>query len=107
MLSGLVLILETIRISPSAFLFAKKCTQATRFTDYDGHEVLIERGTSVQLPVYAIHHDAQYYERPNEFRPERFDEVSADELTKAGLFFPFGSGPRLCLGTKKNNLIDF
>lgn len=94
------LFLETIRISPSAFLFAKKCTQPIRLADYDGSELLVERGTSVQLPVYAIHHDAQYYERPNEFRPERFDEVSADERRKAGLFLPFGSGPRLCLGKK-------
>lgn len=60
---------------------------------------MIERGTSVQLPIYAIHHDEQYYEQPNVFNPDRFNSVSAEALRKNGLFLSFGNGPRLCLGT--------
>lgn len=92
-------------------------------TDFDGKTVLIESGTSIQLPVYAIHHgtlvqkvdflsktsndmffttflylDERFYDAPNSFRPERFDLQSVNELKKRGQFLPFGDGPRQCLG---------
>lgn len=98
---------ESIRISPSAFLLAKKCTQEIYLTDYDGTQVLIEQGTSVQLPIYAIHHDKQYYEHPDLFIPERFTANSANDLKKNGLFLPFGNGPRICLGDNHKFLYSF
>lgn len=36
----------------------------------DGHRV--RRGTSVVIPIYAIHHDERFWDRPEEFPPERF-----------------------------------
>lgn len=89
---------ETIRIGPSAFLLAKNCTQPIELCDFDGKKLLVESGTSIQLPVYAIHHDERFYEDPNIFRPERFQSVSANELKKNGRFLPFGDGPRQCIG---------
>lgn len=90
--------LETIRIAPTAFLLAKTCTQSIDLSDFDGKTVHIETGTSVQLPIYAIHHDERFYDAPNSFRPERFEVHSANELKKRGQFLIFGDGPRQCLG---------
>lgn len=41
-----------------------------------------------------------FYENPERFDPERFDESNggAKRLKDAGVFIPFGNGPRQCLG---------
>lgn len=89
---------ETLRIGPSAFLLAKACTQPIELYDFDGTRLLVEPGTLIQLPVFAIHHDERFYDMPNSFRPERFQTLSLNELKKSGRFLPFGDGPRQCIG---------
>lgn len=96
--SNLLINIETMRISPSAFLLAKNCTQSIELTDFDGGKFVVEAGTSIQLPVYAIHHDERFYDEPNSFKPQRFEFQSSNELKKNGKFLPFGDGPRICLG---------
>ncbi|XP_031636398.1 probable cytochrome P450 28a5 [Contarinia nasturtii] len=91
---------ETIRISPSAFLLAKNCTQSIELDDLGGTKLLVERGTSIQFPIFAFHHDERFYDEPNSFKPHRFDSQSVNELKKCGRFLPFGDGPRICLGQK-------
>lgn len=91
-------VLETIRISPSAFLLAKNCTQPIELFDFDDRKLLVEPGTSIQLPVFAIHHDQRFYDEPNSFKPERFESMASGEMNKSGIFLPFGNGPRICLG---------
>lgn len=99
-------LVETIRIGPSAFLLAKNCTQAIELCDFDGTKLLVEPGTSIQLPVYAIAHDDRFYDEPNSFKPQRFEFQPANELKKSGKFLPFGNGPRICLGKSKSNQFD-
>lgn len=77
---------------------AKTCAEPIDVQDYDGKVVRIEKGTCIQLPLYAIHHDDDYYREPDTFQPERFDSTSLKELRDHGLFLPFGNGPRICLG---------
>lgn len=90
--------IETIRIGPSAFLLAKNCTQPIELCDFDGKKLLVEPGTSIQLPIFAIHHDERFYDEPNSFKPHRFESQMPNELKKSGRFLPFGDGPRICLG---------
>lgn len=99
-------IVETIRVGPSAFLLAKACTQPIELCDFDGNRLLVEPGTSIQLPVFAIHHDERFYDEPNSFRPERFQTVPSNELKKSGRFLPFGDGQRQCIG-KSNESNQF
>ncbi|XP_055298123.1 probable cytochrome P450 28a5 isoform X2 [Sitodiplosis mosellana] len=91
---------ETIRIGPSAFLLAKCCTEPIELHDYDGTKLLVEAGTSIQLPVFALHHDERFYEKPNSFQPERFELQSPNELKRRGQFLAFGDGQRICIGQK-------
>lgn len=53
----------------------------------------------IVAPVYALHHDPDIYEDPEEFRPERFEP---DEFQKRPIcaFMPFAQGPRNCLALK-------
>src|ERR1700738_1596173 len=41
--------------------------------------------------------DPRYFFDPDEFRPERWIEGLANRLP-AGAYFPFGDGPRRCIG---------
>lgn len=77
---------------------AKTCTEAIELHDYDGSVINIESGTCIQLPLYAIHHDADHYPEPDVFKPERFNAKVLHELRDNGRFMPFGKGPRVCLG---------
>lgn len=60
----------------------------------DGHRV--RRGTSVVIPIYAIHHDERFWDRPEEFPPERFLPGGAKQHRSA--YLPFGGGRRRCIG---------
>ncbi|XP_059224654.1 probable cytochrome P450 6a14 [Stomoxys calcitrans] len=61
--------------------------------------LIIEKGTTVVIPVDAIHHDPEYYEQPNEFKPERFT-ASENEKRHSCAYLPFGDGPRNCIGMR-------
>lgn len=85
---------------PLAFLTAKICTQTTELEDYDGRPIRIDEGTVVQIPTYSVHHDPEHWPNPDEFNPDRFDELNGGvkAFKDQGIFFPFGNGPRACLG---------
>lgn len=81
---------ESLRVySPAHSLFR----EAT--ADVSVGEYTIPEGDVVYLPECVIHHDERWWDEPSEFRPERFAGES-DRPTCA--FFPFGVGPRRCIG---------
>jgi len=55
----------------------------------------VHKGMIIWIPLYAIHHDEKYYDDPEEFRPERF----LDNYDSSS-YFPFGLGPKMCLGQR-------
>lgn len=52
------------------------------------------------LPINALHSHPDFYEHPEKFDPDRFDESKGGvkRFKDAGVFIPFGNGPRQCLG---------
>lgn len=71
--------------------------KATKDYDVPGESLTIKKGQNIIIPMYSIHNDPEYYPDPATFDPERF---TAEEKSKRpnGTFFPFGEGPRLCIG---------
>jgi cytochrome P450 len=53
--------------------------------------------TSVYIVPYVIQRDSRWFDQPELFRPERWLNGAANELPRFA-YFPFGGGPRLCIG---------
>lgn len=54
-------------------------------------------GDSVSVQQWVLHRDPRFYEDPDTFRPERWNEEFRDSLPRFA-YFPFGGGPRRCIG---------
>lgn len=64
-------------------------------TSLDG--VRVAPGTTIQLNMYGIHRDERWWAAPDSFRPERWlDDADRPEYAS----FPFGGGPRHCIGMR-------
>lgn len=79
-------------MNPAFGTVARKCTKDYKIPDSN---IVIETGTSIIIPVAAIHRDPKYYDQASEFIPERFDEENKTSIDD--MFMPFGRGPRLVM----------
>ncbi|XP_072144480.1 cytochrome P450 3A21-like [Dermacentor andersoni] len=61
--------------------------------------VKLKQGDLITIPVYAMHHDPQYFPDPWAFKPERFDDENVASI-KPYTYLPFGGGPRNCLALR-------
>uniref|UniRef100_A0A452XHS1 Secologanin synthase n=1 Tax=Aegilops tauschii subsp. strangulata TaxID=200361 RepID=A0A452XHS1_AEGTS len=56
-------------------------------------------GVVLMLPLLCVHHDKEVWGADaDKFRPERFSEGISKASADAPAFFPFGWGPRVCIG---------
>ncbi|XP_059488623.1 cytochrome P450 6k1-like [Neocloeon triangulifer] len=91
---------ESVRKYPPIGVMNRICTK--NYT-IPGTDVKIEEGTAVAIPVYALHHDPQYWPDPERFDPERFNEKNTKKIVPY-TYLPFGEGPRMCLGNRFGRL---
>ena len=47
---------------------------------------------------FVTHRDARYFHEPLQFRPERWLSAEAAATRPRLAYFPFGAGPRVCIG---------
>jgi cytochrome P450 len=59
--------------------------------------VTLRRGDTVFVNIYAMQRRADYFDAPDDFRPERFSP-EREKLLPRGAYLPFGAGPRICIG---------
>ena len=90
---------ETMRIATAGFV-PRQCTKEWKVPNSD---LIIPEGTIVLIPILGLQNDPEYWEQPEEFIPERFSEENKGKI-RSGTYFPFGQGPRICLG---NNFARF
>ncbi|WP_128430978.1 cytochrome P450 [Streptomyces cyaneus] len=86
------LVHETLRLYPSAWLLPRHATEADTLA---GHT--IEAGTDILVCPYLTHRDPELWPDPEHFDPRRFTAPDG-RPAHPGAYFPFGIGPRACLG---------
>ncbi|XP_062562557.1 cytochrome P450 6a8-like [Armigeres subalbatus] len=64
-----------------------------------GTQHVLPKQTMITIPVYAMHHDPEYYPDPERFDPDRFIP-EAVQARHPYTFIPFGEGPRNCIGMR-------
>jgi len=83
---------ESMRLYPPVPMMSRQAVADARL---GGHEV--RAGTSVVMPMYAIHRHAKRWQNPDAFDPERFAPEREAKLARYQ-YLPFGAGPRICIG---------
>jgi cytochrome P450 len=84
---------EALRMYPPAYLQGR---QALHDMTVGGQP--IQRGTTLLMSQWLIHHDPRFYDAPWEFRPERWLDGSLARQLPRFAYFPFGGGQRQCIG---------
>lgn len=94
---------ETMRLFPLVAALAQRTPTNQMFQG----KYLVPAGTAVALDMCNTERNPKYWERPDDFCPERFDgrENPKGEYVEGKIKFPlknafigFGDGPRACLG---------
>jgi len=83
---------EAMRLYPPAWILARYLIK-----DFETGGYVMPAGSIVILSQYLMHHDARYFPDPSRFDPRRWtSELKANRPQYS--YFPFGGGPRGCLG---------
>uniref|UniRef100_A0A803PPV0 Cytochrome P450 n=1 Tax=Cannabis sativa TaxID=3483 RepID=A0A803PPV0_CANSA len=89
-----LIIKETLRLHPPApFLLPRENSEKCEINGYE-----IPNGTRVLVNVWGIGRHAKYWNEPESFIPERFDDSSIDFKGNNFEYIPFGAGRRICPG---------
>lgn len=84
---------ETMRLFPPVAILPRAAQRDTTVG-----EVSVQAGTTLLIPIYALHRHRLLWRDPDAFEPERFSEEHAAGRHKFS-YLPFGGGPRVCIGS--------
>lgn len=89
-----MVIKESMRITPPVPMLGRELTEDTVIGG-----VRIATGTTINIPIYALHHSEDVFPDPGTFNPERFSAENAKKRHSYA-YIPFSAGQRNCMGQK-------
>lgn len=85
---------ETLRLYPTVPFYGRTLSEDLMVDQYR-----IPTGATVYVLPGVIHHDPEWYPKPEHFLPERFSP-GASKLRHPYAYIPFSAGPRNCIGKR-------
>jgi cytochrome P450 len=83
---------ESMRLYPPAWGIAREALADCEIGGYS-----VPKGTQIFIVQWLVHHDGRWFDEPERFKPERWDNDFIKRLPPFA-YFPFGGGPRICIG---------
>jgi len=83
---------EAMRLYPPAWTTGREVTEAIEVRG-----VTLPVGAQVLTSQWIVHRDPRFFPDPEAFDPDRFEKSKAKDRPKYA-YFPFGGGPRICIG---------
>lgn len=88
---------ESMRLYPPVALLGRESIKDVTVGDY-----LIPTGCVIIISQWVMHHSPKYFDNAEAFQPERWltatDQDPLEKRLPRGIYFPFGDGPRVCIG---------
>lgn len=90
---------ETLRLFPAANRTGRESA-----VDTNVYELKIPKGTSITVPIHALHRMPEYWKEPEQCIPERFSPENRQNINPYA-YIPFGVGPRACVGIRMAQML--
>jgi len=82
---------EALRLYPPAYVIDRKA-----IADDVVQGQNFPKGSLVLMSIYELHRSSAFWDSPEEFNPDRFDNALKRDYSS--YYYPFGAGPRMCVG---------
>lgn len=83
---------EAMRLYPPAYISDRITIEDDTYENFS-----FKKGTTILISFYEIHRNNEFWKNAKTYNPDRFDMLSKKEVSE--YFFPFGAGPRMCVGS--------
>ncbi|MGR3279713.1 cytochrome P450 [Acaryochloris marina NIES-2412] len=83
---------ESMRLYPPAWALSREVSQDCMIGPY-----ALKKGATIFFSQWVVHRDARFFDDPEQFLPERWQDNLEQKLPRCA-YFPFGAGPRACIG---------
>ncbi|MGH9764629.1 MAG: cytochrome P450, partial [Blastocatellia bacterium] len=83
---------ESMRLYPPAWTLGREV-----LSDYRIKDQILHAGSIVLMSQFVTHRDPRFFPDPEKFLPERWTPEAVPTRPRFS-YFPFGGGPRLCIG---------
>jgi cytochrome P450 len=83
---------ESMRLYPPAWSLARTTAKEMEIAGYR-----LPVGANVVMSPWIVQRDPRFFKDPDQFNPDRWTAQATQQLPRFA-YFPFGGGPRLCIG---------